>query len=198
MFKKRIVMLALISLGTSCSNINPTVTSTATPGTPPLKKRVFVTSGLYRVVTDFIGLSGADAACQAAATGAGLGGTWKAWLSTSASPANSRISDVSPWYKIDRTTLMFAGYPSGLTFNLSAFNTDQNGATVSNNNVWTQSFADGGVAVPIGYDCAGWTSATPGFYGNVGAANQIGNGWTVWGNLGCDSSVGAHFYCFEQ
>lgn len=74
---------ATVTLGTGAADW------TATTGTP----NVFVTSTTY-TGSGVGGLSGADSKCAARASGAGLAGTWKAWLSTAAGtdPAGSRFS----------------------------------------------------------------------------------------------------------
>jgi hypothetical protein len=50
----------------------------------------------------------ADDDCTAAAVERGLGGSWRAWLSSSTSDAIDRIGDAAPWYRVDRATLLFA------------------------------------------------------------------------------------------
>ena len=54
------------------------------------------------------GVDIADDACITAAGDRGLGGTWRAWLSSSTSDAIDRIDDAAPWYRTDRATLLFA------------------------------------------------------------------------------------------
>src|SRR5438105_668310 len=61
---------------------SPDIASTA-----PVK-RVFVTHATFR--GDFGGESFADEQCNLAAWAAGLGGTWRAWLSTSSAAAIDR------------------------------------------------------------------------------------------------------------
>src|SRR4051794_18448419 len=60
------------------------------------QKHIFVTSMTYG--SNLGGLTGADAKCRTLATAASLGGTWKAWLSTTSTNAIDRIVDVGPWY----------------------------------------------------------------------------------------------------
>jgi hypothetical protein len=62
--------------------------------------RVFVTSQLY--TGDLGGLAGADARCQALADAAGLGGTHKAWLSSSTVDARDRLTHFGkPYVLVD-------------------------------------------------------------------------------------------------
>jgi hypothetical protein len=76
----------------------------ACPGTPPWApvKRVFVTSTGYP--GNLGGLAGADAKCQERATAAGLGGTFKAWLSaagTGNSAAERLTHATVPYVRVD-------------------------------------------------------------------------------------------------
>ncbi|MBI4821384.1 MAG: hypothetical protein HY791_34310 [Deltaproteobacteria bacterium] len=50
----------------------------------------------------------ADEDCTSGAERTGLGGLWRAWLSSSEIDAIDRVSDVGPWYRLDRKTLLFA------------------------------------------------------------------------------------------
>src|SRR5688500_10181736 len=52
-------------------------------------------------------LDRADQRCQLYAENNDLGGSWRAWLSTSQVDAIDRIDDVGPWYRIDGETLLF-------------------------------------------------------------------------------------------
>jgi hypothetical protein len=62
--------------------------------------RVFVTSQLY--TGDLGGLAGADAKCQALADAASLGGTYKAWLSSSTVDARDRLTHFGkPYVLVD-------------------------------------------------------------------------------------------------
>jgi hypothetical protein len=77
----------------------------ACPGTPPWAppvKRVFVTSTVY--TGNLGGSAGADDKCQERADAAGLGGTFKAWLSATGTgnSAFDRLSHASvPYVRVD-------------------------------------------------------------------------------------------------
>src|SRR5438067_1391069 len=72
---------------------------------PPPNKVVFVTSQIYTAALG--GLAGADAKCQSLATGAGLTGTYKAWLSSSSVDARDRLTHSAiPYVLSDRTTVV--------------------------------------------------------------------------------------------
>jgi hypothetical protein len=67
-------------------------------------KRVFVSSETY--TGDLGGLDGADAKCQALADAAHLGGTFKAWLSTSTVDAADRLThSTRPYTLVDGTLI---------------------------------------------------------------------------------------------
>lgn len=167
---------------------NPATTTTTTA-----KKRVFVKYP-FEADGDLGGLTGADAICQAAATGATtpLTGTWKAWLSDSTTNAIDRMADVGPWFLVNNTTQVFAS-KAALTGNPAvAINMDQSGNTQSTAQpVWTNTLANG---TKNTLNCSNWTSAAGnGNTGNHGSASAT---WTEDGGQPCASA--AHLYCFEQ
>jgi hypothetical protein len=79
----------------------------AAAAAPPVK-RVFQTSTTYD--GNIGGLAGADAACAARATAAGLTGNYVPWLGNENTSAISRVIDQSPWYLVDNTTQAVASY----------------------------------------------------------------------------------------
>lgn len=96
-------VLALNSIGcdhfsnkTTLSSIS---TDDSTNDSPTLTfHSIFVTSGSWNA--NLGGLAGADAKCQSAATAAGLGGTWKAILSSTTVDAKDHISITMPVYNL--------------------------------------------------------------------------------------------------
>lgn len=76
------------------------------PDTPDVLpgKTVFITSQVFN--GNLGGLAGADAKCQQLATAAGLGGTYKAWLSDSTTDARDRLTHATvPYRLVDGTTV---------------------------------------------------------------------------------------------
>lgn len=70
---------------------------TPTPVPPTLAtKKVFLTTNMQS--TDFGGLTGADNICQAAADATSIGGSWKAWLSSSTVSVKQRFTN-TPIYR---------------------------------------------------------------------------------------------------
>ncbi len=80
---------------------------------PSARKRVFYfKNGALGKIRDSgdtrPGLDVGDEKCTNGANQMGLGGSWKAWLSSSQIDAIDRTSDVGPWYRLDQATLLFA------------------------------------------------------------------------------------------
>jgi hypothetical protein len=169
----------------------------------PARMRVFVTSEAWQgdmgeidEVGHLEGLQGADARCQAFAAAAGLGGTWKAWLSTTGQNAITRMADVGPWYLVDRTTTVFASKAAMTSPPLHAIDKDEKGVT-ANYVVWTGT-ADNGTATTR--TCSGWTTTATGS-GDLGLSSSTAL-WTFNdptdqnASTPCASTAG--LYCFEQ
>jgi hypothetical protein len=127
-------------------------------------KRVFTTSREFQP-SALRGLEGADQSCLDAATRAGLGGSWKAWLSDSHTDAIDRIADVGPWYRTDPTsTLVFpdklslTGQPlSQLMWNefgKSIFEGDPFGTAEVSSHAWTGTGRGGRRS--MGLTCNDW------------------------------------------
>ena len=170
-------------------------------------KRVFVTSQSWN--GNLGGFNGADAKCQTAANNAGLGGTWKAWLSDSTTNAKDRISDGFYVRARDKRVWnncwcgrVIASNKAQLTdggIDVSISNTEY-GAVPGYYPVFTATNAQGNSA---GSACSSWTS-------NIGCVspgrNDVTNEeWTMWAASGCCSpgtgcrcSESKHLYCFEQ
>src|SRR5678816_81066 len=71
--------------------------------------RVFVTGAFAGTMYEpGGGLAAGDAKCAYAASGAAIGGVWRAWLSTASMNAIDRIAGGGPWRLMDGTTV-FAG-----------------------------------------------------------------------------------------
>lgn len=189
----------------------------------PGAKRVFVTSltftgDLAREGKGATGLEGADNLCGAHATAANLGGTWVAWISSSAENAIDRIPDVGPWYFVDRTTKVFASKFYIKQGPLVPLMKDERGVNVTSEFVWTGTDNRGqydvrpryyaqGVSFPIS-GCSDWTSSATGSVGGVharasyGRASAIADRWTDNGTgydgSSTDCNQQLRLYCFEK
>jgi hypothetical protein len=167
------------------------------PGTCMLDKsgcrtwaRTFVTSTLQ--LGTFGGLAAGDAICQARADAAALGGTWRAWLSTSTSNIRDRI--VGTEYRLVDGTTVVASSLNDLVDGTLANNIDhdETGA-LATSNVWTGTSDDGTASAST---CGDWTNASgTGTYG----ANDLPTasiGWSEQGTTSCGSNS-LRLYCIE-
>ncbi len=176
-------------------------------------KRVFVTSS-FQFSGNLGGLSKADATCTQFASGAGMGGSWKAWLSTASANATDRISGDGPWYRTDGVKA-FNNKANLATTPLVTIDRDENGNIIGPQQhcVWTGTLIGGTAAKPTDVygsecpatataNCQDWTVAG-GCAASVGAPDGAAT-WTATtsGNPGkvsaslCSSQC--RLYCFEQ
>lgn len=187
------------------------ITAVATTPTEPepdpepiiLPKRVFVTSNTY--TGNLGGIAGGDRKCQVAAFNSSTypdlkNSAWKAWLSTSTVSADSRFNYSSNFdFRLVDNTLVannWAGLLSGSLNN--QINKDQNGNTITNSGVWTNTTSSGGItSTDTGYSCSNWTSALDTLRGGYGSTGQIAGSWTQAGSASCSTSV-FRLYCFED
>ncbi len=151
-------------------------------------KRVFVTSTLH--TGDYNGLANADLVCNGLATDAALGGTWVAWLSTSAKNAEDRLTAAGPWYLLDGTLVGTKAQLSGTTI-AHAIDIDESKTKVPNDEVWT------GTRLGKYYlgDCNLWNAASP-YGGTIGTTNTNAASWTASTEVIC--SQAHRLYCFEN
>ena len=165
-----------------------TITATFGP-----QSYMFVTSSTI-VPGKLGGLAGADDFCQRSASKAGLPGAYKAWLSTSGTPASSRVGS-GGWVRTD-------GRP--FTKNLAALTTqasptvyyppriDEFGNDLGNAPNYV---ATGGDSKPPTALCADYTSTSGGLY--LGDPTRGSFGWmmSVLESSGCSQSY--RLYCFR-
>jgi hypothetical protein len=150
-------------------------------------KRVFATRAGFP--GNFGGLTAADTQCNNFAAAAAVGGTWKAWLSDSATNALDRIIDVGPWTDMkgarifrDKTQLM--GFPE------AAVTIDETGQRTARS-YWTGTLLGGTKST---YTCSDWTSNAINAAGTTGASGT--DIWTDGGTSPCSSSYA--LLCLEQ
>ncbi len=146
-------------------------------------------------------LANADTLCTTDATTNGLGGTWKAWISNSTTNAIDRISDLGPWYRIDKATLITYNkttLASGTLVN--SIDSYPNGTSAGGAVIWTGTATNGTASV---LNCADWTlnaeSGRTGVRGDFGVANSATSTWTI-GAAGtvCSSAAIYSRICIEQ
>lgn len=175
--------------------------------------RVFVTSATYRgSLKDYAsaatGLLSADALCQQAALGAGLSGTFKAWLSDSTTNAVDRLQDVpGGWWTLPPSTTQVAASKASLIANglMTQLYTDK--GVLFSGCVWTGTLPDGTKATAglnVGSDgkCDDWRASGI----NFAVAGGIGPYGTFnWGRCSSNGSLSYSqcqnslpLYCFQQ
>jgi hypothetical protein len=183
------VSTAFSTLSTTCR--------TALVRLRPAGKRVFLTRAKFD--GNLGGLTGADAKCAAAATGAGLNGSWQAWLSTTTVNAIDRLADVGPWVDLQGATMfpsktaLIDDGPSG-----SGLWLDERGMFLSTANIWTATNWQGvyNQNLTVGPPCAEWTSSSQQDQARVGQVGRTGTAWTWFAATSCSQTL--HLICFEQ
>jgi hypothetical protein len=149
----------------------------------PSVKRVFTLVTAAKITGDIKtaggkadALASADALCTNAAATAMLGsGPWKAWLSTTATSALSRISDVGPWYLVDGTTMAFANKAAlsgpAKVDGEKWLNQDGKPNGLFSLRIWTGTTTSGSSATE---NCMDWTSALATKKGSCGTTLGVG------------------------
>lgn len=169
---------------------------------PAGAKLVFVTRTTY--TGDLGGLTGADGLCSAAANAASLGGTWRAWLSTTVgTPINAfdRIQGDGPWYLVGtddtgRRIKAFNNKASLRAAPLAPIDRTELGVALTGGRfVWTGTQPTGNASAPGSYDnsCENWSKGTFSYQGDIG---DVYGQWT--NQRGSDCASLASLYCFQQ
>ena len=164
-------------------------------------KRVFLTTALYdgdlaTAGGTTFGIDGADAICNLEASGAQLGGTWKAWLSDSFEDAIDRLADNGPWYLVNNSTLVANNLAElATTGPRNDIIMHPNGSTMTQFGAWTGTGSGGRFEES---DCNGWTTDSYEVHGRFGVdgSSRVG-AWTDQSSNG-DCDVDRYLYCFEQ
>lgn len=161
-------------------------------------KRVFTTATTeYYIGTGtnhFQGLAGADAICQSRANGANLGGTWKAWLSSSTQSASQRLTHTgSPYQLVDGTVVAFDW--TELTSGTLAHRIDENETSQQWTSAvhWTSTSAGGGALTST---CSDWTSNSASMPVEYGDNSYLDSRWTDIMPTTCADHMS--LYCIEQ
>lgn len=161
---------------------------------------VFATSTTYD--GNLGGLASADAECNALADGAGLSGTYKAWLSDeSASPSTRFTQATVPYVLVDGTRIAdnWADLTDGA---IDGFIDQTESGSVPAVSIWTGTRANG--TEYSGINCNNWTEGTGSAAGIIGATAL--NGGYFWtgaqasgtGRVTVGCQVSLSFYCFQQ
>lgn len=159
-------------------------------------KTVFVTDSLHD--GNLGGLAGADAICQSEADGAGLVGTYKAWLSDSTGSPDTLFARSSDPYQLVDGTLVANDWADLTDGTLSApINTTATGAAAGSVNIWTNTRIEG-TCYSTGHACDDWTNTAVSSYGVVLGNTSYNDGrWTDYTSPnGCANL--RPLYCFQQ
>ncbi len=161
---------------------------------------VFVVADAY--LGNFGSVAAANAVCSAAATAAGLSGTFLAWVAVTTGiddPATTFTHSTIPYEEVDGTVIA-----SNWTQLISGALTHGADMTASGTVVgaapWTN-VATNGTAATSGSssteNCTAWTSNHSSKSGNYGFAGNTDATWTYnAGPATCNQTLG--FYCFQQ
>lgn len=191
------------------------------PGAPPtdakceemtcrfLARMIFITSSKHSGDLEGLGLGlgidGADSHCNVLAAGAGLSGTFRAWLLASGSTIGSRfglyVGDAKTRFVRRDGTLLAQGFAALLAGPMLGVTLDEQEGEQEGGRVWTNIRASGESTI---YDCGQWTQLESGMtnlFGFTGLASQDGALWTQKdpeiekSKFLCKNS--AHFYCVQ-
>lgn len=162
-------------------------------------KLVFISSERYSA--DLGGLEGADAKCQSLAVAAGRTGAFKAWLSTTSTPASKRLTHATNPYVLSTGTRVANNW-SDLTSGALQHKVDQtesaelappNAVGACNPLVfWTGTDEQGS---QYGGDCDGWTGTGADLPATLGVISSGGT-WSTFCHSSCENR--APIMCLEQ
>jgi hypothetical protein len=159
-----------------------------------LARRVFVSSSTY--TGNLGGHAGADATCQQLASAAGLGGTWMAWISDSASWPSARFNQASYPYRLLDGTVFAASWSAlvGGSLQHGIALDESSHPPTGTTETWTATNTDGTLNADgcSSFTSGSHTASTPA----VGVAGNTDVTWTDVYLQFCDRSD--HIYCFEQ
>jgi hypothetical protein len=167
-------------------------------------KLVFLTS-VDTLQPSFGGLAAGDTICQDLATDAGIGGTYRAWLSDSTANALDRMTDGNPWYLVHNST--DPGFPAEVgprVFNnkaglqispMTGINRDEYGTVITSTQAaWTGTRSNGQVEASL--HCSNWATVATTSQAIHGQTNATSTAWTMGGLSYC--MTGLRLYCLEQ
>jgi hypothetical protein len=163
------------------------------------KRRIFITTNT--TTGKLPGLKGGDDFCKAAATQAGAGGLWVAFLSIPGANAIDRLLTDGPWYSMDRKTLIFTGKRNGTNpisglGPAAAIKQNELGQDfTSPTSFWTGTKQGGTVSTD---HCELWVNdnVNPFASGTVGTSHKLDRDWVGASTpYTCYSQM--HIVCFE-
>lgn len=173
-------------------------------GAPAGSKRIFRSAPTARPS----GIAGAHAVCQAAATAASLGGTWKAMLAdtTASAFSNAAMSDARLYVRIDGSVIgtganigtPVIGYTPPVRtgrWQLPDFTFASGNGPPDLEPVWTGSTGVKTVGTNA-LTCQNWSSSLATSTAGIGRSIAASNFWLSYASPNCTTSWG--LYCVEQ
>lgn len=158
------------------------------------ERRVFVTSQTFTgslSTAETVGVDAADRLCNAAASAAGLAGSFRAWLSSDEVDAIDRLRDTGPWRVVGSDRVAFANRRAMEGMPEVAIDRTEGGTLIGGSNlVWTGT----GVGGRARETCGGFSSTS--VSATMGFAFATGAEWTEAETRACN--IQARLYCFEQ
>lgn len=185
--------------GTATCDASEHFGTCACGGSPDLATRnklVFLTSVARQ--GDLGGRTG-DQFCSDLISSGTLGGSWRAWISTSTEQAIDHVLGAGPWYTTSGK-LAFPDRAALATTPLVEIDHDEKGEPLLMNiTVWTGTNTGG---TRSAHNCLDWTTIMPTSQGSTGTVRRTPNPtasiWTQEGLNRSDCNGEAHLYCFEQ
>ena len=180
--------------------------SSSTTGGMVVTRRVFITAATFHgdLKTQGAGsevVDGADRLCAAAAAGAGLDGSWVAWVSASSVDALSRLADDGRWVLLDGTTEVFPSRGAIQFGPEHAIDMAETGATLpAGETIWTNSDSFGKNSTDGQNDaCGDWSGQTGLAAVGVLFDPDFGGAGLSWTDTKQPQACGGvhHLYCFE-
>jgi cysteine-rich repeat protein len=186
----------------SCTDTNPSFTCACNQGflgngttnNCVIGNRVFTSSGTYS--GNLGGHSGADDTCESLASGAGFGGSWRAWLSSPGGTVRTSFIGSQAPYRLMNGVQIASSWNDLLDGSALAapINVTQTGSTIGGQfDVWTGTEDNGTMS---GLDCIEWTSSSSAQFGSFGFGDVASVGWSNGFQDTCDLLKRVH--CFEQ
>jgi hypothetical protein len=169
----------------------------------PSARRAFITSrsgsgdlSTWTGAGGATGIAAGDAVCQALALESGLSGTFKAWLSDSATDAIDRLASAGPWVTLDGAVVAATRLDLASLARSAIVVTETGDYLTSpgeSDVVWTGTRV-GGTRAPE--SCGDWSDQDAASMGMMGVASAVGRRWTEYAALFCDEH--RRLYCFEE
>lgn len=168
--------------GLGVCNVTMNTATTVTANWVLRPNLAFVTASTFNGA--FGGLAGGDAACANAATAGNLKGTYRAFITTSTTTAQSRLGTASGWVRVDGKPLVNTPAEAANGNFFYPLRITETGADVGDGRVWTAS--------TTAATCADFTSTTGS--ATNGAHSGLSSIAINFGGMGCTGM--ARLYCF--